>query len=390
MKFDLGHINKVAAVSVHLDGDRTHYNYLILKKAKGEIEFGKSGKRIPDLKALHKEITNRIPVLLHFTGKGILNRSVKKEENYRHSILLNANLEDFYFTDYLEADTVFSSVVRKSQVDEIVDLFNAEKVQVISISSGPFLPASLAEFISKEEFIVNQSLLKFDDNTLVSFSKTDERGSISLGNDRFDHEMILCVGSGAQFFNSSDKIVLPESEEIFKTNFEEARQKNVFFRFAMGMMIFFLSILTANYFYLDYLNNQIVENYGELIEFEDQLAQLSLLEDERGRKEKLLQSSGLLNRNFLSFYLMKLSNSVPKNITFDEIVVRPLEDEIKKRQKIEFADHLILVSGQSKTSDVLSKWIDELKEEKWLAKVDIIDYTYIKNIGNFELEIEIY
>jgi len=84
---------------------------------------------------------------------------------------------------------------------------------------------------------------------------------------------------------------------------------------------------------------------------------------------------------------MELSHSVPAEITFESINVRPLISEIKKKQKIEFYDHLIQVSGRSKTSDLLSRWIDELKKEEWLSKVDIMDYTYAKNTGNFKLEI---
>ena len=84
---------------------------------------------------------------------------------------------------------------------------------------------------------------------------------------------------------------------------------------------------------------------------------------------------------------MELSESVPKDISFETITVRPLVNEIKKKQKVEFYDHLILVTGRAKTDAVLSRWIEELKKEEWLSKVDILEYNYSKNVGNFELEI---
>ena len=103
-----------------------------------------------------------------------------------------------------------------------------------------------------------------------------------------------------------------------------------------------------------------------------------------------MKSSGLLNRKFLSYYLMEISNSVPKEIALNTVVVRPLVKEIKKRHKIEFHNQLVQVTGQSKSSEMLSRWIDDLKEEEWLSTVDILDYTYSKNIGNFELELAVY
>jgi len=388
MKFDLGHINTLACISVYLNGEKPVYNYILMKQKKGEISFIKINKRVTSIKDLVKEISNRYPVVLHFYGKGILNRKVKREENYRHSILLNANLDDFYFTDYLEEKTVYSSVIRKNAVDDILQEFAKNKLQVVGVSSGPFIAAPMAAFIDKSNFVVDDVLLKIENDEIVSFEKMeDPTGSVNIGNDRIDYDVLASMAAGAQYFNPNPKLILSNDLPFFAKNKEEAKQKNIFFRFAMGMMIFFLMLLTGNYFYLGYLNDKIEENYGELMQFEEQLADLSTLEEEQERKENLLRSSGLLGKQFLSFYLMELSLSVPRDISFQTITVRPLVDEIKKKQKVEFYDHTILVTGHSKTSDVLSRWIEQLKKEEWLSKVDILEYTYSKNVGNFELEI---
>ena len=156
------------------------------------------------------------------------------------------------------------------------------------------------------------------------------------------------------------------------------------------MMLFFLCALFANYLYLGHLNEVSMENLVYLDAYNEQLTEIADLEDEKERKEKLLQSSGLLNRNFLSYYLMELSNSVPDQITFDGIVLRPLKEEIKERKKIAFDEHLLLVTGRSQTSHILSRWIENLEEEEWLDKVDILDYTYIRNEGYFELEMVVF
>ena len=46
-----------------------------------------------------------------------------------------------------------------------------------------------------------------------------------------------------------------------------------------------------------------------------------------------------------------------------------------------------MVTGKTKSSNILDSWINDLKEEDWLASIDILDYTYKKNLGNFELEL---
>lgn len=394
MDFDLGHIKKINVIHIALDGDRATYHYMSLKQAKGEIDFVARGERISDLDELIKATSNRHPFLLHFSGKGILNRKAVHQENYHHSILLNGNLDAFYFSDYIEGQQVFSSVIRKDVVDNYVHQFTEKKCQVISVSSGPFFAAILNSVLKKETLKIGHTELHFQQDNLTDFNKIKTEDnlpqSILLGGENLPNALIVCAAVGAAFFNPNEQFVFPTNDTIFLENKEEAKQKNIFVRFGMGMMLFFLLLLFANHLYLGHLNQVVVDNSVYLMEYDEQLTLIADLEDEKKRKEKLLQSSGLLNKNFLSFYLMEIANSVPAEITFDEIVVRPLKEEIKQRKKIAFEEHLVFVNGRSKTSYILSQWIEDVEQKEWLSTVDILSYDYEKNEGVFELEMIVY
>jgi hypothetical protein len=391
MTIDIGTITTLSCITVHLEGERIIFHSIILKKSKGEISLGKTKKSMLTVKELVKEIGTRHPVLLHFSGRGILNRKIRREENYRHSILLNARLDDFYFTDYLQDKEVFSSVIRKNVVEEVHSEFSRQKLHVIGISSGPFITVPFAGFFDKPAYVVDDMILLVEKGKVVTFEKAEHPiGHVMLGADRLDSELLGAVTLGAQFFNPSDQLMLSDKEPGFLVNLLEAKQKNIFFRFGMAMMLFFLFLLTSNYLYLGHINAQIGVNYGVLAGYEDQLADLTALEEEKNRKENLLRSSGLLSNRFLSFYLAEISNTVPRDISFHSLTVRPLVNEIKKKQKIEFYDRLIRLSGKSKSSEILSQWIEELKQEDWLSKVDILEYSYEKNAGNFELELIVF
>lgn len=394
MQFDLGHIRKIIVVHIALDGARVTYHFMSLKQSKGEIDFVEKGERISDLDALIKTTSNRFPFLLHFTGKGILNRKAVLQDNYHHSILLNGNLDAFYFSDYIEGQQVYSSVIRKDVVDDYVRQFTEKKCQVISISSGPFHTAVLNGVLNKETLSIANTELQFNKNLLVGFNKikADENESLSilLGGESIPNKLIVCAAAGAAFFNPNEQLVFPVNDIVFIENKEEAKQKNIFVRFGMGMMVFFLLLLFSNHLYLGHLNQVVTDNSVYLMAYDEQLNLIADLEDEKRRKEKLLQSSGLLNKNFLSFYLMEIANSVPADITLDEIVLRPLKEEIKQRKKIAFEEHLVMVNGRSKTSHTLSKWIEAIEQKEWISKVDILSYDYEKNEGVFELEMIVY
>jgi hypothetical protein len=141
--------------------------------------------------------------------------------------------------------------------------------------------------------------------------------------------------------------------------------------------------------YLDDLNKEISKNYDKLSLSEKTLQQIGVLNQEKDRKEKMLNTSGLLNNRFLSFYLMELSNSLPKNISFSSIAIRPVRNEIKKNFKIDIEQNVIYVMGESMSSNILSKWIKDLKLKDWIGNVDILNYFYTKGRGEFELKIEI-
>jgi hypothetical protein len=103
----------------------------------------------------------------------------------------------------------------------------------------------------------------------------------------------------------------------------------------------------------------------------------------------MLSSSGLMNKQFLSFFLKEFSNSSPNEIVFDRISIRPYTNEIKKNFKIEINENIIYVLGETQTSNILSEWINQIKQKDWIGKIDILNYVYSKGRGEFELKIEI-
>lgn len=392
MQFDLGYINKVAVVHVQMNGDNHQYHCALLKKVRGEINFQKKWEKIDSPEMLVKKTGKQVPLLLHFTGKGVLNRQVKYQDNYRHTILMNASINSFYFTDYIHENEVYASVLRRDVVEEIIQSFKNLQTEVISISSGPFILTRLGEIFDNDTINLSGVNLTFENGQLQSFKKgaLDRLPPVMVGEETISNPLMPCAALGAQFFFPSDEFVFPENESVFTTGLEEARQRNIFMRFGFGVMVVFLIALTANYFYLDQLYQEENENQAYLDNYGEQMTQLSNLKAEKIRKEKLLQSSGLLNKYFLSFYLMELGNDVPREIGFDQIVLRPMIDDIKPRHKLEFDDRTVFVSGHSESSHDLSQWIEDLEQEDWLAKVDILSYEYQKGEGIFELELIVF
>lgn len=390
MKFDLGYINRIVVVSAYVSDSGTIFDYVVLRNKKSGISFEKRGKGFLEISALVKDASSKFPILLHVEGKGIISRMAPVGENYRQNILMNNSGEqDFYFTEFRDKQSIWYSFARRDLIEPIIAQFNDNGAKVIQVSTGPFAVGVLVPYLIRKDILVHGFAIALADKSFVSFEKSSETKSdtVSLGVDTVESFLLPSVAVGTHIFRPSPDLSLPQNETALALNLAEAKQKNIFRRFSAAMISFFAILLCGNYLYLNNLNSKIEENYAELSLHEGQLAQIAQLKDEQQRKESLLKTSGLLNRNFLSYYLMELGNTVPRDITFDEIQVRPLLDEIKDKHKIEFMERLIVLSGRSKTSHILQKWIETLEAKEWVASVEIMNYTYTKNRGNFELQI---
>jgi len=388
MKLDLGHINKLNAVTIKFLDDGIKFHAVKLRIKKGEIDIGKS-KEANEFKDLKKFIGNKTPLVLHFLGKGILTKKTKESENYRHSLVLNANIQDFHFTDFIHRGEVLSSIVRYDLLKTVLNEIEEAKLDVVKVSAGPAVAALFIEFLEKNWIDSDDLKIKVSQDG-ISYSKIEDQARPTiLGEESVDSFKIGAIATAAVFWMNPISVSISDVHDWDISGLEDARQRNIFYRFAFGVTVVFSLLLLGNRFYLSHLNKEIQENGLMILEFEDQLSELSFLESERERKEQLLSSSGLMNRKFLSYYLMEISSSVPEKITLTQVNIRPLTKDIKKRHKIEFHSDRITISGTTSSSDLLSNWIEELEAHEWMLAVDIIEYNFEKNHANFELELEI-
>jgi len=391
MKFQFGNIKKIVSLSVHFEGDHTSIEAVVIKFSKGEIELLKSAGGFQNMQEVIKKFGHQLPYILHCSGKGILNRVVDQSENYKQSVLLNANPADFYFTDYTQGNKVYASVVRRTVMDEWVEALKAEKATVISISSGPFLIMAIAPYLNKSVLDTRFYSLTVEADQLKNFAKQDEpkRSFYQVGTGSADEKNVSSIAHGVLTFSENPIFSLPKNDAIFKVNKEEAKQKVIFSQFGFFMLIFFLMVLLGNYIYLGHLNKVFSENTFLLAEYDEEFNQINELEEEKTRKEILLRTSGVLSRKYISFYLAEISNTVPRAISFSRFTVKPLKKEIKQKLKIEIDNQLIFVKGTTKSPSHLSDWILELKAFEWVRKVEIEDYNYSKGLGEFNIRIVI-
>ena len=148
--------------------------------------------------------------------------------------------------------------------------------------------------------------------------------------------------------------------------------------------------LLINHFYHNSLNNDIAQLEMNLSVHNENLSLLERLSQEKMRKEQLIASAGVNSSSFLSYYLDKIAESIPKSITLSDMTVFPVVGKLKDKQKIEVNQKSIGIAGITPENVVLDDWIEKMDRFEWVESVELLNYLKSsEESAEFEIEINL-
>ncbi|MEX1193171.1 MAG: hypothetical protein WED10_00020 [Brumimicrobium sp.] len=377
MKFNFDNIwrpKKVQVVSIEFinDGVKYHFAYLQLKGGQISVNKSFSENNSDDLIA---EINKNKPVIIHFFGKGILNRVVQPEPDFLDKLLINADKNEFYHSYQDLENYRYVSFCRKDKIDDFLEKFDSIKDNIIDCSVGPFnafsedLPVKLSG-TPLGEIKKNNGVYEFvkGDKIIRSFFLDKDYGS-----------RLFAVLTGYLFLNKSGyfSFIDASNQKKMYSNFVDKIQFQLLGIFTLS---FFLVSLLANYFYQGHVNSLNSDLESEIMIYSDNLNKIDLIDQEISRKKQLILTSGIIGGTRFSYYLDQIGTSLPKEIILDEIQIYPLEKKLKQKEKPIFKEGKILISGNTQHSKSIDELISELNSLEWVKKVAIT--SFIKNDDN--------
>ena len=365
---------KIQVISIELTNDGERYHYVNLKKSKGEVlvKDSFSEKNIDDL---IKNVSKNTALILHFYGKGVLNRVVQPEPDFLDKLLVNADKKEFYFS-YDDIDNFrYVSFSRKDKIDELIAKFDSLKDNIIDFSLGPY--NVISKDLSIKPTATPLGKVKKDDG-IYSFQIEETPTKNFFLNQDFGKRLFSAVTGYLFLKNASVFSFLDEKEQkSIQSNFIDKIQ---FQQLGIFTLSFFLIALVSNYFYQGHINkkNQALEQ--EIMIYGDNLNKIDLIDQEILRKKQLITSSGIIGGTRFSYYLDQIGSSLPSEVSLEEIEIYPIEKKLKQKEKPVFKDNSILISGNTQQSSIIDTWISKLNALYWVKSVAII--SFIKNDDN--------
>lgn len=381
---------KYLSIEIQFIDDTKEYRSLVIEKKDTNLNI-LSSQTYSDFESLINESTKSLPVVLSFTGNGIISKKVERTPNYRSKLLFNANADDFYWYELEQSNHIYASVIRNSVIEHELSEFNKNQFFVVEISIGPFILSSIKPLLPNTSKLHTKNFkLEFDNKQLVQFEKfknVDASAHYEIGDEKIALDDIVPFASLLNYLFSNSQL---ESENGFlQTSREEFKYRKAFNTIGMIALPTFLVTLLASYLLMGFYQSQYIELQVQIEEESIAYNKLVLLESDRANKEAILKESGLNNSNFLSFYISEITKNVPVEINLSELEVFSPKEKIKANQRISFHNDTIEIMGETTSNEAFADWIKKIKSYKWIENLEIVDFRKMDRTSNFLIRLKL-
>lgn len=377
-------------IGVFRNNDEEESFFLLkVKKNKSQLDIVEN-LAFSDIDSLKSKLDSKIPSILLLDGKGVLNKKIDLKNESDTEWLKNLDYKSIHFTSYNTEEYQFLSFCRVTIFDELIARFHKNDIHIIDFYIGGLTAVLVNDLLDKSQLLSNETVLEFDNNILTSISKTghdNKTGNYSIGAISVSNFHLPLYGAAINFFINHNGIKKSDSSLI---NSEEIIYKKGFEKLGLGMLVGFFCLLLASYSLIQYLNHKNATLNLENSYTNKSYTVINDLELQKEKKLKILAETGFSSKKFISFYCYELAKSNPAALNFSYLEVYPIKKEIKKTEKVEFDYKIILLKGHTTNETVFNNWIDSLKNEKWLQKLEIVSIKRDKkNVSYFEFKITV-
>lgn len=367
-------------VSFQGDEAKVHYCILGLKGKSVQIIKSATNLKLDDFMTHH--LDPAIPIAVVFTGKGIIHKKVSFNPTDDLKSLLNKTLpnihEDEFYLSHSEEfnSTCVTGVCRKILADEVIQLFQEKKADVISFSIGPFSIKSILPLISQlyeTEVSITGYKLKFTDGQLNDLQTgTQETKSYHIGGEQIESNVLIAFSAAFSILISLGITGLSNIQNT--TLIENYKQKRMF-KTGLGLAVGFIFVLVfINYFVFSHYSAKVQKIQSSINLNQSALSQIDTLKKEIEEKEKMVIKSGLLQSSRTSYYADQIASTVPENVRLTGIMIFP-KQKSEDETLYNFKNDLIEIQGKCKYSIDVNDWINEMRMFSWAKEIKLIHYN---------------
>jgi hypothetical protein len=380
-------VNSMHVVGVFRNSTGNEYRLLTVRKRKGKLSILNSTAH-STLELLFEKAGSKLPVILVFEGKGILEKEIDLTVDADKSWYNSIDFESILYTAIRSQKSTFISFCRKNIVDEVVEEFKNRRLYVLDVYIGSFMGALLQKELHQSEIVSHTAQLSFESGNLSGFSKYQGAPKrYKIGDDEFTSEVLPLYGALVHYIVKQDEVSKTSDNSYCS---DEALYRKLFDSAAVAVLVFFFISLLASFTGIQYFGSKNAELVAQNLYSGKAYEFLSDLQGQRKEKLEVLNQTGLMTSKFLSFYAYEMTRTAPAGLSLTQLAVSPSALEIRDGKQAEILSKTIAVKGKTSAQVTIDKWIGILTKMSWLENVEIVSVERDKTgLTTFEIKIGI-
>jgi len=350
-----------------------------LKKGKSNIEIERSFES-RSIEEVTKGLPKNQHAVLLINNTNALSKSITSELKDAlklvYKVFPNIDLNQFYYEVLSQGKTHFVSICRKDHVDSIIEAYSKFNIKILSFSLGNASISNVSEFISEETIFTSNAKIVSGSKVITSIEKIKNN---TLSN----YDVNGLEATNKTLLSLAGALQLVLKTESAQTNFEDLKltldndykQSRFFSQFFKFGLLFILGLLVVNFLFFSHYFDKVKTLQQTAQINETNKATILKLNDKVNKTKKLVDDMLKSSGSKSSFYTNAIVQSLPSTVLLSEIHFQPLVKRIKDEQAIRYNKGIIIVSGESTSSDVFSSWIAALESKNWIETIKINDYS---------------
>lgn len=393
------HIDQCIGVSISLSTNGAlSVDACKVVRREGKLDINQKIPACSSINELFKLLPAKSVIALNITGRGVVNKQQEWDES-NHSIefdkiLPGANQADFYIQRFISGSSVFSSVIRKTEADKLLDAFTSAGFKLVMLSLGAFPADVILDQLNNygEDLVFKGHQVKYNERQ-EWLSYNYKPGLTSQFPIKADmetlHERII-LPYAAAFQVLLTRKIEPVCAEVpllhsNLTGLLDAIKLKITGSLILAVFFILLAINTVIFSWLFTENDRLS---AQLSRSSRDTEGIREIEEHVTRDEMLLKELGWDGGINKSMLIDKVAALLPEGITWKDVYINPVDQQKSRQDKIiRFIDRRLSISGNAAAVLDVNEWIARIKTMGWVKNARLESYTYNNelNTGQFKI-----
>jgi hypothetical protein len=387
---------KCAGLYIWKDNGHSSFASLVVIKRNRDKTYLLSSSASNNLSEIVKEIPRGVPVIVALDGSNVIHKILPERVSADQQVsmaLPGAKAKDFFLCrQQISEDRIIISLVRLSEVEQLVKDLNSAGLLIWDITLGPFAVAELREVsVDSERINIPYYTIKLKNDELFDFVRIPHNpslnSSIRFDDNEYSGENLVPLANCLRFYSGSWKL---KSSSILDTQRKEYRARKLLNTILIPFLLLVFASLVINFFlFMNYeKEKQALENI--IIDKSIQLTEIDSLKKVFITKQQIFDTKRNNSTKYLSYFSDRIGSVVPQGIRLQEMVINPQLKTSGAVSGQEFEKNKISITGTTDNTISLEVFVKRLSSFKWIKNTSILSFIETKDgVKSFILDLEL-